>query len=403
MSKKVPVRRAGGKRQSRSVLSPALGACLVSSDLWDGLETNGYASMLDSPDVAAAVGAVADVVSSSTIHLMRNTTDGDVREKSELSRFMDIHPYSLGTRKTFISWIVLTMLTAGDGNAFVLPVTRDGYLEDLVPMPGAFAVGTGDESSYTVSWRGRVFSPDQVLHFVYRPNLRRPWMGRGIRVQLRDVLQNLRQAAATTNAFLSNNWKPSVIVKVDALADEFSSPSGRQKLLDQYIKGQKAGEPWVIPADLMDVIQVKPLSLADLAISSNVELDKRSVAAAIGVPPFLIGVGEYDQDSYNNFIRKTVIPIATGIQQELTRKLLLSPDLYFKFSARKLYAYSLTELAQVGDDQFVRGIMSGNEVRDWLDLSPRKGLDELVILENYIPQGMIGDQKKLKEGAQDAK
>lgn len=84
---------------------------------------------------------MADVVSSATIHLMRNTPDGDVREKSELSRFMDIHPYSLGTRKTFISWIVLTLLTAGDGNAFVLPVTRDGYLEDLVPMPGAFAVG----------------------------------------------------------------------------------------------------------------------------------------------------------------------------------------------------------------------------------------------------------------------
>lgn len=400
MSKIVPVRRAGGGgKQGRSALSQTLAACLVSSDLWDSLETNGYASMLDSPDVAAAAGAVADVVSSATIHLMRNTADGDVREKSELSRFMDIHPYSLGTRKTFVSWIVLTLLTAGDGNAFVLPVTRDGYLEDLVPMPGAFAVGTEDESSYTVRWRGRTFSPDQVLHFVFRPSIRRPWMGRGIRVQLKDVLKNLRQAAATTNAFLSNNWKPSVIVKVDALADEFSSPSGRQKLLDQYIRGQKAGEPWVIPADLMDVIQVKPLSLADLAISSNVELDKRSVAAAMGVPPFLIGVGEYDQDSYNNFIRKTVIPIATGIQQELTKKLLLSPDLYFKFSARKLYAYSLTELAQVGDDQFVRGIMSGNEVRDWLDLSPKKGLDELVILENYIPQGMIGEQKKLKEGA----
>ena len=285
---------------------------------------------------------------------------------------MDIHPYSLGTRKTLISWTIMTLLTSGEGNAFVLPVTQGGYLEDLLPMPGAAAMESGT-GSYTIQWQGREFSPDDILHFVFRPDMVRPWLGRGVRVQLRDVLKNLRQSAATTNAFLSNNWKPSVIVKVDALADEFSTPAGRRKLVESYIAGQKAGDPWVIPADLMEVVQVKPLSLADLAISDNVTLDKRTVAAAFGVPPFLIGVGDYNQDAYNNFIRRTVIPIATGIQQELTKKLLLSSDRYFKFSTRKLYAYSLTELARVGDDQYIRGIMSGNEVRDWLDLSPVKG------------------------------
>lgn len=397
MNQLTPTRRAARRPpRLRTDLSQSLAACLLSSDAWESIQTNGYASLADSPDVAAAVGAIADVISSAPIYLMRNTPEGDVRERSELSRFMDIKPYSLGTRKSFISWIVQTMLTIGDGNAFVLPLTQDGYLADLVPMPGAFPVDDG-AGGYTVQWQGQAFRPDQVLHFILRPELRRPWMGRGVRLQLSDVLKNLRQSASTTNAFLSNNWKPSVIVKVDAISDEFSSPAGRQRLVDEYIKGQRAGDPWVIPADLMDVVQVKPLSLADLAISDNVEMDKRAVAAAIGTPPFLIGVGEYDQNAYNNFIRKTVIPIATAIQQELTRKLLLSPDLYFKFSSRKLYAYSLTELAKVGDDQFIRGIMSGNEVRDWLDLSPVKGLDERVILENYIPAGMIGDQKKLKE------
>ena len=195
---------------------------------------------------------------------------------------------------------------------------------------------------------------------------------------------------------MSKKWKPSIVIKVDGQADEISTEKGRRNLLNSYVSSDNAGEPWIIPAELMDVQTIKPLSLEDLAISDSVQLDRRSVAAAFGVPAFLLGLGEYKQDEYNGFIRRTIIPLATGIAQELTKKLLTSEEMYFKFSTRRLYSYSLTELAQVGDDQFIRGIMTGNEVRDWLDLSPKSGLDELVILENYIPQGMIGDQKKLK-------
>lgn len=361
----------------------------------ESLSVRGYRTLLESPDVAVSVEVIADVVSNATIHLMRNTASGDVRVKNELSKFMDIHPYSLGTRASFMSWIVTELVT--QGNAFVLPLYRSGYLDDLVPMPEARALALDGGSSYEVRWRTSVFRPDQVLHFVMRPDPHLPWMGRGVKLQLKDVLQNLKQSAATTNKFMADKWKPSVVVKVDALADEFSSKDGRKKLLEEYIEGQEAGEPWVIPADLMDVVQVKPLSLADLAISDNVEIDKRAVAAALGVPPFLVGVGSYDQDEYNNFIRRKITPIANSIAQELTRKLLISPDMYFRINDRKLYAYSLTELAQVADDQYIRGLMTGNEARDWLNLPPRDGLDELVILENYIPRGMIADQKKLKQ------
>lgn len=372
--------------------NPAL-AFFVGDDL-SSLRVSGYSSLLQSPDVAAVVEAVAAIIGSSTIYLMRNTADGDVRVRNELSRFMDIRPYSLGTRKTFIEWIVTTMLAYGDGNAYVLPITQDGRLADLVPMPDASASKT--DTGYLVQWKGKSFAPDEILHFPFHADPSCPWLGRGVRFQLRDILQNLKQASATTNSFLSDKYKPSVIVKVDALADEFSSPSGRQKLVDQYLSDDKAGKPWIIPAGLLDVQTVKPLSLADLAISDSVALDRKSVAAAFGVPPFLLGLGEYDQDEYNSFIRRTVVPIATGIAQELTKKLLTSDELYFKFSTRRLYAYTLTELSAVGNDNYVRGIMTGNEVRDWLDLSPKQGLNDLVILENYIPRGMIGEQAKLK-------
>lgn len=369
----------------------ALGLFL--GDSFGSLSVSGYSSLLQSPDAATGIAVTASIIGASTIQLMRNGKAGDVREKNELSRFIDVTPYSLSTRKTFVEWIVTQMLSTG--NAFVLPVTQGGKLADLVPMPGASANATTD-NSYQVLWKGNVFEPSEVLHFPFNVDPAQPWRGRGVTIQLRDVLQNLKQAAATTNRFMADKWKPSVIVKVDALADEFSSEAGRKRLAEQYLSEDETGAPWIIPADLIDVQQVKPLTLADLAINETVDLDRKTVAATLGVPPFLIGVGAYNQPEYNNYIRRMVVPLATTIAQELTKKLLLSPEMYFKFSTRKLYAYTLTELADVGDAQYVRGLMSGNEVRDWLDLGPIDGLEELVMLENYIPAEMIGNQKKLK-------
>ena len=222
-----------------------------------------------------------------------------------------------------------------------------------------------------------------------------PWMGTGYQLALADVANNLKQAAATEKGFMSSKWKPSIIVKVDALTEEFASPDGRKKLLESYAMSGEAGEPWLIPAEAFSVEQVKPLTLSDLALADFVKLDKQTVATILGVPPFVLGVGDFKREAWNSFISTRIMPLAQNIQQELTRKLLYSNDLYFRFNSRSLYNYDLKDMAAIADDQYIRGIMTGNEVREWIGLSPMDGLDELIILENYIPRGMIGDQKKL--------
>lgn len=44
-----------------------------------------------------------------TIHLMRNTEDGDVRVRDELARKIDITPNRYTTRAGFVHWIVRTL------------------------------------------------------------------------------------------------------------------------------------------------------------------------------------------------------------------------------------------------------------------------------------------------------
>lgn len=369
---------------------------LCSQEAFDTLTCQGYTNLAHNPEIITGVGKIAKLIGSMTIHLMQNTDDGDIRVRNELSRKIDINPFSNMTRSLFIQWIVMTMYLYGEGNAVVYPQFRSGYLQDLKPIPASMVSFVPDGLwDYTVSISGREYAPDEILHFVLNPGNYYPWRGEGLHVALKDVANNLKQAAATEKGFMQSKWKPSIIVKVDTLTDEFSSPEGRSQLLRDYIDTSEVGEPWMIPAEQFAVEQVKPLSLSDLALSDMVQLDKKTVASILGVPPFVLGVGDFKRDEWNNFISSTIMPVAQMIEQELTKKLLYSPELYFHFNPRSLYNYELRDLAAIADDQYIRGIMTGNEVRNWIGLSPTEGLNDLVILENYIPRGMIGDQSKL--------
>lgn len=358
----------------------------------------GYTSLDRNPEILTACRRIAELIGSMTIHLMANTERGDVRVVNELSRVIDIDPMPTMTRSMWMQSIVMTMLLYGRGNAIVVPHTHLGYLESLEPIAASrvqlLPVG-GSYRDYQVWIDGVAKKPGNLLHFVYNPDKYYLWKGAGVTVSLLDVANNLKQAAATKKAFMGSEYKPSIIVKVDALTEEFSSPAGRQKLIDSYIKPQTPGQPWIIPAEQFSVEQVKPLTLADLAISDSVEIDKRTVAAVLGVPAFLLGVGGYDRAAWNSFVQNTIRPMAVSIAQEMTKKLILSPKMYLRFNVRSLMDFDINSLYAVYGGLSDKGIVTGNEVRDIMGMPPREGLDDLRILENFIPADMIGQQSKL--------
>lgn len=389
-------RRVNQTQQRAAPPQSSIGVWLQDCDI----ACRGYTRLSDNPEIQTACLRIAELIGSMTIYLMANTEKGDVRIQNELSRLIDITPNGTMTRSHWMTANVMNMLLYGNGNGICVPHTYEGILRSMEPIAASRVslepVG-GSFREYRVMIDGQMRDPENLMHFVYNPDPVYLWKGRGVTVTLKDIANNLKQAQKTENAFMSSEWKPSIIVKVDALTDEFSSPEGRQKLLDSYAKPARSGEPWLIPAEQFQVEQVRPLSLSDLAIKDTVEMDKRTVASVIGVPPFLLGIGSFNRDEWNNFVQTKVRAIAQSIQQEMTRCLIISPKWYIMLNFWSLMDYDMKAMSEVLLAGADRGFVCGDEWRDRMHMAPA-GLKEFKILENYIPYDKSGDQSKLTGG-----
>lgn len=387
----------GRKKQQRSIDSAV--KALASVEFYD-LVASGYTKLSDNPEVKIAVDKIADLVSNMTIHLMENTDKGDKRVRNELSRKLDVNPYKYMTRKSWLYKIVSDLLLYGDGNSIVhIGIDkRTTLISELTPFQMAGVTYKDDKDGYLIEYNNTIYKPDEVIHFVINPDPNYPYKGTGYRVALKDITKNLQQATKTKNSFMSGKYMPNVIIKVDANSEELSSVEGRESVKNKYLKSTDALEPWIIPADLLDVQSVKPLSLKDIAINESVELDKKTVAGLLGCPAFFMGIGTFNKEEYNNFVNTRIMSIAQIIAQTLTRDLLYKTDWYFKLNPRSLYSYNLTELVGAGSTMVNINALRRNELRDWVGLDPDDEMEELIVLENYIPAGQLGDQEKLKGG-----
>jgi len=394
--------RLNKKKQERSTQIVQMG-----TPQWQELMAgaSGYSRLADNPDVQSAVNTIAELVSSMSIHLLENVENGNKRVDNELARLIDVNPSKGMTRKTWLTKIIRDLYLYGDGNSVCQIIVQPGsyYLSELRPFDMANVTYVYDDKNNEMSYRygNKEFSSAQVVHFMINPDERYPLFGHGFDRSLQSTLNNLNQAAKTKSAFMRGKYMPNIIIKVDSDSEELASKAGREKVKEKYLDSDNSLEPWIIPADMLDVQQVKPLTLQDIALNEGVEIDKKTVAGLFGVPAFLLGVGDFNKEQFNNFVNTKIAGLGQMIAQALTRDVLINKSWYFQFNPRSLYQYDLTELINAGSQMVDRNSMSRNEWRGWIGLEPRDDMEELLSLENYIPADKLGEQNKLKGGDDD--
>lgn len=385
------------KRNEKQIRSKG-GIVFAPGSLFDEICTSGgFTPVSQIPEVMTLAYRIASILASGTIHLMENRADGDRRIVNELSRVFDINPEMNMTRTVWMQAVVMNLLLYGSGNSIVVPHTYKGILQGMEPISASrvtFMPEAGSFRKYKVLIDGKPKDPDSILHFRDNPDSFYLWKGQGILVTLQTILDNLVQAEKTENSFLRSEYKPNIIIRVDSDTEELATPGGRRKIIDDYIKTADAGEPWMIPTDMFQVEQVKPLSISDLAINDSLTLNKKAVAAMFGAPAFMLGVGEYKRDEWNQFIQTRIMGLAKLLMQEMTQKLIINPAWYLQMNVWSFMDYDLKSVSDVllaGSD---RGFVNGDEWRDRMNMPPA-GLKEYRVLENYIPMEMSGLQKKL--------
>lgn len=357
----------------------------------------GYVSLENNEEIKRCIHKIADLVSDMTIMLLQNGENGDIRIKNELSKKIDVYPNAFMVRKNFIYTIVTDMLSKG--NAIVIPETENGYISNLRIISPDEVSYSKNENGYNLWYKGKYLNPNEVLHFVYIPSKDCRYWGEGITPLLKSTIENLSQANATKKAFLKSKWKPTLIISMQADAEELQDKEMRREILGSYTETTELGEPWLIPAGEIKVEKITPLTLNDLAIQDSITLDIKTIASIFNIPPFMVGIGEFNKDEYNNFINTTIMSTATIIQQEYTKKLLYSPDLYFKFNPKSLLQYDLSEKASFVKEMISGGILNRNEGRCEFDYSPVdvEGMNNYTVLENYLEVADLDKQKKLRK------
>ncbi|WP_417315684.1 phage portal protein [Cycloclasticus pugetii] len=154
----------------------------------------------------------------------------------------------------------------------------------------------------------------------------------------------------------------------------------------------------MLPADLdYKSITVPP---EDAQFLETRKLNRSEVAGIFNVPAHMIN--DLDKATFSNiseqaiqFVRHTMMPWVVNWEQEINRRVFTRAEraagYYVKFNLAGLLRGTAKERAEFYHNAINDGWMDRNEVREFEDMNPRDGLDQMLVSVNARPLDELGE------------
>ncbi|MBK4212564.1 phage portal protein [Bacillus pumilus] len=290
------------------------------------------------PDVYACVKVLAEDAAKLPIKLFQSK-EGSVKTiQNDISRMIlhKVNPYM-----TSFTWKALVMLRMATwGNSYNrLVYNSDGDVKAIYPLnPESTNTNIDPDTgkvwySTTINGKYVELHYHEVLHF---KNLSLDGIvGQTPISVIRDNIGSNRAATKFNAKFYKNGGAPFGVIKTPSLLNRES-----KKVLREDWEEVNAGQSIAVLDAGLDYSQVT-MPMKDAQFIESMKWNRQQIASIYKVPPHKIG--ELDRATFSNieqqsldYVKTTLQPIVTNIEQELNDKILtpaqLKEGFYFKFN-----------------------------------------------------------------------
>lgn len=353
--------------------------------------------------VYACVRLLAGSVSLLPLPVYQRSEEGRQRVNHDLWWLLNESPYPTLTACSFWEWMISSALLREDGLAQLVR-DKNGVVKNIMPLPRECVTIKKIDSSlvYLVNDGISKFGlqQDDVLHF--------PGFGFNgvhgesvIKYAARQAIGTAIAADEYSGEFFANGATPSVVIEYP----EKVAPSDTQQeyLRTQFTERHTGKGNRHKPILLVNGGKLSTVSLTaeDAQLLETRKFQVIEIARAFGVPPHMIGEtsastswGSGIEQMSIGYVRYTLGPHLTRIEQELNRKLWPRSQKYFvEFNRDGLLSGDSKTEAEVFGKALggpgAQGWMTINEVRRIKNLPPLEGdqFNQVQIASKQLTQG----------------